>query len=460
MKKLIPILLLLSTIASGQTHRVFSVLEEPQFATVEDSIRYAQVNQAIRKAMELKTELNDSLFTEFQLLRSRITGYRSIYNSTTGFITLDSLAHISDKSAIKTLSINNWKSRKLPTAVYACTNLQELELVNTRIKKVKQLKKLPKLTELYVLNNQPKGKFTVSKTKTLRTMVMRGNKPALPRSFAPLVALQRLDLAANRLTNFPAGLSRNKNLKELVLSNNAISNLDQVQVLPALEKLELIRNKVEVIPESIKNLNGLKQLSLNYNSIQSVHPAIANLTRLEQLSFYNNKLKAIPEGIYDLPALREIDLYHNEIERVPDRIANLKKLEILYLSHNKLISVTEAIGSLSNLNELYLSDNRLVEIPASLQQLTNLKVLRVNNNRLVITPKSVSSLSLLENLDISGNQLNEIPEGLDNLPALKILVMLNNPWDEPTRKQIAAVTQTLRNKEVVVHVEEELGIRN
>ncbi|MCW5911248.1 MAG: leucine-rich repeat domain-containing protein [Cyclobacteriaceae bacterium] len=456
MKNLMPALLVLSLAASAYGQRVFSALEEPVFSSPKDSIRYSEINRAMRDAMEQRSTFPDSLMDEFRSIRNRITGFRRHYKSSPGFITLDSLAKIQDKSQVKLLSITNWKSRRMPGEVYACTHLQELELVNTRISHVKGLKKFSSLTGLYLLNNKPKGRLALSKSRTIRSVAMRGNALSLPRSFAPVQALERLDLAASGLTAFPKGLTRNKGLKELILTNNAIADLGNLPGLPALEKLELIRNKIESIPESISNLVNLKQLTLNYNSVKSVHPAIGKLTRLEQLSLYNNKLTAIPDGLYNLPALREIDLYHNEIERVDDRIANLKNLEILYLSHNRLISIPASIGSLSKLNELYLSNNRLVELPATISQLQNLKVMRVNHNRLINSLQSLASFAQLENLDISENQLSELPAGLDGLPALKILVMVNNPWDESSRKQIPAVIRSLRSKAVVVHVNGEL----
>ncbi len=456
MKKIPFIFVLLSICVSTHGQRVFSVLEEPMFGTKTDSLRYHQINQAIRTAMAQNETLTDSLLREFRQLRERITGYRRQYKSSAGFVTLDSLKRTADKSQVKLLSIANLKTKKLPSEVFDCHNLQELELVNTRIKNVKQLKKLTALTGLYLLNNNPRGTLTFSNSKTIRTVVMRGNAPALPRSFKPLVALEQLDLAANAITAFPAGLTKNKNLKHLILSNNAITELE-IPALPKLEKLNLSRNKIERIPESIQNLSGLKQLTLNYNSIQSVSPAIASLTKLEQLSFYQNKLTAIPESVYELRALREIDLYHNEIERVGEQIAQLKNLEILYLSHNKILSLPLAVGNLSMLQELYLSDNKLLELPASINQLQNLKVMRVNNNRLLQGPVSLSQLANLENLDISGNQLSEPPTGLDSLPLLKILVMVNNPWDAPSRDQLPMIIRALRNKSVIVHVEESLN---
>lgn len=455
MKNPVVILVLLVVSVSANAQRVFSALEEPVFSTTSDSLRYVQINQAIKKAMEQKDILPDSLIKEFGQLRTRITSYRRQYKSSAGFVTIDSLLKMTDKSQVKLLSITNWKTKKLPAEVYACKNLQELELVNTRIKNVKQLKKLPALTGLYLLNNKPKGRLALSKNKTVRTLVMRSDIPALPRSFAPLAALERLDLAANTITTFPTGLTKNKNLKQLILNNNAITKLE-IPALPQLEKLELTRNKIEAIPESIRNVSGLKQLTLNYNAIKSVNPAISNLLKLEQLSFYQNKLTAIPEGIYKLPALREIDLYHNEIERVGEQISQLKNLEILYLSHNKILSLPTTLGNLRNLQELYLSDNKLLELPGTLNQLQNLRVLRANNNRLLQGPDSLTNLALLENLDISGNQISELPTGLDNLPLLKILVIVNNPWDETSRNQIPTIIRILRNKEVVVHVEEAL----
>jgi Leucine-rich repeat (LRR) protein len=395
----------------------------------------------------------DSTLEEMRIIRERsITGYRKVYHASTNFITYDSLLKIKDFSKVKEVSLVNYPGKKIPLELYQCKNLAALELVNTKVQRLKNLKKLPQLTSVYVLNNKPLRSLKLSKSKSIRTFGARGTNPELlPTSFGRLVALEKLDLISSDLQAFPVGWNKNRNLKELLLTNNRISSFpDYLTPVPSLEKLELQRNNIQAIPASVQNLRNLKKLSLNYNSIEKVDPAIAKLSKLEELSFYNNKLTSIPAGVYDLQGLQAVDFYYNQIERIDGRIGNLKTLEVLYLSNNRLISVPETIGELTNLQELYISNNRLSDLPEGIKKLEKLKVFRVNNNNLTSAPKDLHRLTMLENLDISNNQINELPTQVSELNNLKLLVMVNNPWDNEAIKQLADFAKKLQAKEVMV----------
>ncbi len=456
--KLIKVLTLLFAMPlSGFAQQKFSVLEIPVFDSPKDSITYATIQAEFQRLIANKSsfESTDSLMKSMMAMREKIVRYRKVYTGSPDFIPFDSLSTMKDLSEVKYLSLSGKKS--IPVEVLACKKLEQLELVNTRIRKLsKQLKRLPTLTTVYVLNNKPSGRLRLGKNQGIKTLVIRGENPKLiPASFKRFTQLEKLDLASAELTNFPKGISKNKNLKELLLSNNHITLAnDRITQHATLEKLELQRNKIKKLPASIQGLPNLKRLTLNYNSIETVDPALASLSKLEQLSFYHNKLTAVPAGLYALTSLREVDFYFNEIERIDDRISNLKNLEVLYLSNNRLVSLPEPIGTMLRLQELYISYNRLSELPASLANLTNLKVLRVNNNYLAQIPNDLSKLLSLENLDVSSNQISELPAGVYNLPYLKLLVLMNNPWDDSTRTILPSITSKLRSKEVVVHVNE------
>lgn len=448
--------LMIGTLSWGQ--QGYSILEVPVFTTTSDSVRYASLQQALRYAFTSNAEPDvvDSLMHELMQMETKITGRKKVFLGSRDFVPYDSLPFISDYDRVKKLTLSNRTTKRLPAEILHCKNLETLELVNTRVKRLGNLKQLPLLKTVHVLNNTPARPLKLSKSKSVKTVVVRmdqGNR--LPRSFKKLERLETLDLATCGLVEFPKGLEGNKQLKELRLGSNRITlKAGKIASIPSLEKLELQGNGIEHLPEAIKNLPNLKRLTLTGNSIASVSPAIAELKKLEELSFYRNKLTAIPEGIYGLPALREIDLYYNQLERVDDRIANLKSLEVLYLSNNRLISLSDAVSMLPNLEELYLSNNRLAELPPSLFSLQKMKVLRVNNNQLSQFPNNLPRLTNLESLDISGNQFTEMPAGITNLPRLKMLVMMNNPWDDPTRLYLAELAGLLRSKEVIVHVEE------
>lgn len=437
----------------------FRISDTPVFRSAADSIEFARVNEVYRTMMMERSsaEALDSVFRVIQALSKQgVTGYRKIYQPSPQFFPFDSLSLITRYDQVVHLSIHKKAFQKLPDIVFQCKNLQSLELVNTRLKRLpKKLKSLPKLERIYVLNNKPLRKLKLGKNETVKTLVIRGQNPSLiPSTFRPFKSLEKLDLAANELTSFPAGTSKNKNLKELILTSNYLTlQKDHIKLHASLEKLDIQRNKITSVPSSINHFPHLKRLSLNFNAIENVSDEIASLTKLEQLSFYNNKLTTLPEGVYGLSNLKEIDLYFNQIERLDDRLANLKALEVLFISNNRLISISEGIGTMTNLKALYLSNNRLSDLPKSLSNLRDLKVLRINNNYLTQAPRDLLKLNNLENIDISSNKITELPDEVTGLNQLKLLVMMNNPWDSQSKERLPQFTEELRKKEVVVHAD-------
>ena len=395
----------------------------------------------------------DSVLKELLTIRERKAGTRKVYYPSPDFISYDSMLMLDYPAQITSLSITNIKTKRLPKEVFNCNQLQFLELVNTPIRNLQKLKKLPHLKSVYILNSKSLKPIRLSKTGGIKSFGMRGENPAaLPRSFHQVSKLEKLDLADNRLTHFPTGIKKNLLLKEILLSNNHITLEDgRMEESASLEKLELQKNKIITIPSAIKGYPNLKKLTLSYNAIEKVSDEISTLSKLEHLAFYHNNLTSIPDGIFKLKDLKDIDLYFNRIERMDNRLGKLKSLEVLYLSNNKLISIPDSIGSLTNLRELYLSNNRLSDLPQSLGKLHELKVLRLNNNYLLQFPEYLLKLSKLENIDISNNKITELPEYVSSLQQLKLLVMVNNPWDSQSLERLPKLTEQLRKKEVVVH---------
>jgi Leucine-rich repeat (LRR) protein len=432
--------------------------EEPIFENRADSLQFETTQQLIRDVSNGKAynaKFMDSIFAKSSELRKRIVGYRKVYTSHPDFFPFDSLAFLANRSKIKRLSLSKIRSNKLPDAIFTCTNLEELELVNTSIARLqRKLNRMSKLRTVQIYNNKPKRSLKLTKNSTIDTMVIRGDNPTkLPKDYSNLASLKRLDLANNGLTYFPKGTSKNKNLKDLVLNNNRITLAnDLIEPHPYLEKLDLGKNQIKKVPPAIQNFFSLKMLKFNYNLISEVDHSIANLKKLEQLSFYNNLLTSIPNAVYELRALKEIDLYYNQIERLGALATQWKNLEVLYLAFNKIVAVPDNLGELKKLQELYLHSNRLILLPESIGELSHLKVLRVNNNLLTSLPLSISSLHLLENLDVSNNSIGTVPVELFNFPQLKILSMVANPWEEETRKNLTSITKTFREKGTIVNI--------
>jgi len=426
-KKLVVLLILISTtsVSHSQVSKTeFWNSEEPIFKSLDDSVKYTSAQEGFQGIMgsQANQAVVDSLMKViFDIRKNGIVGFRKVYKGCTDFVVYDSKANLSD---VKRLTIS-LPIKKIPKEVLQGKDLETLQLVNTRIRKIPKLKGLSHLTTIQVLSNKPTRKLKLGKNESVKTLVIKGANPELiPSSFKKLKNLEKLDLAATDLAAFPAGASKNKKLKELLLSGNQITlKNDRIPIHSLLEKLELQKNKINALPATIKSFPSLTRLTLNFNQIVKVDRAIALLTKHEQLSFYTNKLKEIPAGVYSLQNLKEIDLYYNQIERIDDRIADLQNLEVLYLSNNLMAAIPESLSSLPNLQELYLSNNRLSELPLGIASMGKLKVLRINNNRLIRFPIDLLRLTKTENIDISSNQISDLPNGLSQLPSLKLLIL-------------------------------------
>jgi Leucine-rich repeat (LRR) protein len=430
----------------------------PVFNNRTDSIEYANLQVAIQdtfkreRTAESAQEL-DSLFKLQFALREKIIGYKTIYTPDKTFTSYEDLfsGKVNPVTVTK-LSLSGGYT-KIPKNIISCTNLEELELVNTNVKKLpKSLARLPKVKSIYVYNNETKRPLKLGKNDVTKELLLRGMEAdALPKSYKKFSSLEELDLSRNiGLTSFP-DVYQNKKLKKLNLLENNLT-LTDLKPIPhtSLIELNLQKNKIQKIPDAIGDFTALKKLSLNYNEITEVNENIGALTELEEMSFYHNKLKSIPSGIYDLLSLKTIDLYYNEIERVDPEISRLKNLEILYLSNNQLVSIPDDISELTNLRELYLSNNRLFMLPASLGALKKLTILRVNDNKLSDFPDFIFDLPVIENIDISANNISVIPSKVTELPKLSLFVLVDNPVNKD-EVNISKIIEDLTAKGTIVH---------
>jgi Leucine-rich repeat (LRR) protein len=451
MKKLLLFSLLLSV------QPTFSQQTIPVFQAKKDSAEYTHVQAAIREIFASGQTANnqalDSLLRLQASLRSKIIGYKTIYQANASFTPWHDLELGKVKAeAITKLSVSGKQIKKLPASLYACEKLNELELVNTAVKKLpKKLGTLANLETIYVYNNTPNGRLALGKNKTTKQLMLRGlETKAMPRSFRKFVGLKELDLSANiGLTQFP-GIYKNPALEKLTLIGNQLTLTDLRGKKSSVQELNLIGNKITHVPPAIANFPELKKLILSNNPLTTIDDAIGKLSLLEELAFYNCKLTELTPAIEGLKNLKQIDLYFNQLSKLNVDASKLTSLEILYLSNNQLTSLPDNLGSIATLQELYISNNKISYLPESISQLTNLRVLRMNNNYFASFPYGVVQLKNLENLDVSRNDLQSIPDELARFEKLQIFALVGNPWER--KDTILKIAEELRAKGTVVHL--------
>ncbi|MBS1543890.1 MAG: leucine-rich repeat domain-containing protein [Bacteroidetes bacterium] len=441
----------------------YSQRQSPIFASKLDSVAFARTTKAIDALVESdpngvmpgnpKFNTLDSLRKIQLRLFDKIVGYRYAYTADKSFTPMSDLLSGNVKAGeITKLSLADMRTRTIPRQIYSCSNLEELELVNTRIRRIpSRLSKLFKLRRIYVYNNVAPRPLKLGKNSNVNTLVIRGTQgKSLPTSYRNFMMLDSLDLSRNiNMTHFPQ-VYQNKTLRKLSLRENllTLSDLKDGTGLP-LQELNLMRNRIKIVPDAIASFSELRKLTFTYNEIESIPPGIGKLKKLESLSFYRNKLGELPPELFQLTNLSVIDLYYNNLRAISPGISKLTELKVLYLSNNQLTSLPDNIGDLTKLQELYIHNNKLSALPESVARLKGLRVLRMNDNLFSSFPEPVLALTNLENLDISKNLLHILPLELSQFPKLQILVLIKNPFEN--QADVARVKEELQARGAIVH---------
>lgn len=423
--------------------------QQPFFNVKTDSIQYANIQAYILEvraktaegklgdgAALLKKINSDSLYKAREEVLKKAE-WRWVYKprkSFTSFADLKS-GKINPDSVIQ-LSISDLRSGKVPVEVLVCKNLEELELVNTRIDELQpELNALAKLSSIYLYNNVPSQKLILGKNDHVNYLRIAGRHPEkLPKSYKNFTSLDSLNINRSKATRIP-----NTRHNEHLTIINAVENnitLKGSKKSKTLTHLDLRGNKVEVVRNSIgRKYPNLKALSFNMNPVKKVKPGLGKLTDLEYLSFYGTGITEIPSPVYKLTNLQVIDLFNNKIEFISPEIKNLQQLKVLYLANNRLYSLPSEIGQLKNLEELYVYNNRMDTLPASMDNLEKLRVLWVNDNFFHTIPATTWRVKNMDYLDASQNYIKQVPNEISEASQLSVLILsgalINKERDNP-----------------------------
>nr|XP_048330117.1 receptor-like protein 18 isoform X2 [Ziziphus jujuba var. spinosa] len=178
-----------------------------------------------------------------------------------------------------------------------------------------------------------------------------------------------LSLARNQLTGpIPSRWLQCKELQILYFFSNHFTGSIPVSIgnLTKLKLLDLAENKLKDFPKEIGNLKELEELWVETNALRGPFPlCIFNMSALRSLDFSENKLSgSLPDNIcHNLPNIQELLLFYNQFDGpIPSRWFQCKHLRTLSLAHNNFtVEVPTSIGNLTNLKKLDLGFNNLTE---------------------------------------------------------------------------------------------------
>ncbi len=168
--------------------------------------------------------------------------------------------------------------------------------------------------------------------------------------------LVRLDLGYNKIRQIE-GLEHLVNLRDLVLTSNRIKKMEGLGTLTRLEKLELGANRLRVV-EGLEGCAGtLRELWLGKQKITEMDLGCA-LPRLTHLGLQSNRLEQWSQALGEqAPALRFLYLGHNNLPStgLDAALAPLPSLEELDLAGNPLTTMP-LLEQARGLRELWLND--------------------------------------------------------------------------------------------------------
>lgn len=144
------------------------------------------------------------------------------------------------------------------------------------------------------------------------------------------------------------GLSSPVAVRKLRLAHQGLTELpNKIMEFPNLETLTLLDNKLTNLPDWFPQNSSIVTLELSGNQFQSFPPQLTKMGNLEELYIARNSIEELPSSIGNIKLLQALDLGHNKLRDVPDNISELGTLRYLNLRGNPLPpSVREKIRKL------------------------------------------------------------------------------------------------------------------
>lgn len=282
-----------------------------------------------------------------------------------------------------------------------------------------------------------------------------------------LVELEILNLARNRITSFPDGVSPLKSLRELDLSGNVIKGTAEIRSLgqlPSLKVLYLSRNPLSELDGLISgslealdagqcgirvlsnsSLDGLPRLTtliLVGNPLTTIHDTWS--PKLKRLDVSDCQLNYLgPDTFYGFPELDELLLSNNPTLVYSTRNSTLTHPKLRKLDASRCNLDRPGLHGFPSLTHARLTRNAIRILPDRIfARNRQLGFLYLNGNRLeTLTASTFEGLVKLQTLDLSANNLEEIhPYTFHENIELKTLNLSYNAFYELPKLTTAAIT--------------------
>ncbi|ETO18104.1 protein phosphatase regulatory subunit, partial [Reticulomyxa filosa] len=151
-------------------------------------------------------------------------------------------------------------------------------------------------------------------------------------------------------------LKKNKNKK--FEGSNRIRKIENLAQNVLLEELWLGKNKIECI-ENMETLVNLRLLSLQSNRITRIGPSLRENFKIEELYLSHNGFTQMDDGLLCLVNLRVLDMAGNQITKI-ENLQRCTRLQELWLNDNRIDSFDGLqciVDSRCPLQTIYLERN-------------------------------------------------------------------------------------------------------
>ena len=208
----------------------------------------------------------------------------------------------------------------------------------------KQLKKLNKLSGLYVLeiqsNNIDSLPFEFGEMRDLMYFKTSGNPLFyLPPSIGSMYSLRTMKLYHTALDSLPKEFNQLRALQSLEIQSNTADTLytqKSFSGLVSLTNLMFYKTTLDHLPYGLEYNRKLTQVSFIDCGVTGLDSLFKLPEHIHTLILDNNQIDSFPPALFDYPSLRVLSLRNNQLTQLPEFIKDLRGLEVLDVRGNQI----------------------------------------------------------------------------------------------------------------------------